>query len=527
VNGCFYITVRLNPTTAVVCFKPLYDDYQKMAKQTFILSAPDRPGTLRRAAVAVAAHHGNIVRLSYNKAVDVRTVFLDVEAEPADLQALSGELADMGYLASERPASVVVTVSLSMADRPGELLRLLDLIEQYDLGVSYINSVRSDGARQEFSIGLLFDRETSVDEVAAALRGRYGAVVTGRNTSDNTFDNSVFYQQFAAEVRTDLGLSEEQSMEFLSEANRVLQFLQRHGENPYKVFGSIRTFCRFISSHRGEAFTCKVTRLDLAPDLEAAVLAPVCGSNVALLRCGDTVTVIDTGYAVYHEELLARIRQVLPAWDRLKKRLVVTHADIDHCGLLYHLQDKAEIWMNRKTAEGLARQAAGEDDYREEKEFCHGYSKLSRIITGYRPPDLSRVYLLDKGEPVPQDGFTKVGTFAVGPYVFTVLEGNGGHMYGECLFVCRELNLLFTGDLLLDLKHFPEELREFNSIAPYLMTTVDIDPPKARAERGLVTELMHCLSRENGKPCTAVGGHGPVFRLRESLEPAADGVPLR
>ncbi|MDD4222790.1 MAG: ACT domain-containing protein, partial [Candidatus Methanomethylophilus sp.] len=92
-----------------------------MAKQTFILSAPDRPGTLRRAAVAVAAHHGNIVRLSYNKAVDVRTVFLDVEAEPADLQALSGELADMGYLASERPASVVVTVSLSMADRPGEL----------------------------------------------------------------------------------------------------------------------------------------------------------------------------------------------------------------------------------------------------------------------------------------------------------------------------------------------------------------------------------------------------------------------
>ena len=59
------------------------------------------------------------------------------------------------------------------------------------------------------------------------------------------------------------------------------------------------------------------------------------------------------------------------------------------------------------------------------------------------------------------------------------------------------------------------------------MTTVDIDPPKARAERGLVTELMHRLSRETGKPCTAVGGHGPVFRLRESLEPAADGVPLR
>lgn len=490
-----------------------------MAKQTFILAAPDRPGTLKRAAGVIAAHGGNIVRLSYNKAVDMRTVFLDVEAATPDLVQMAAELGAMGYLASERPESTVVTVSLAMEDRPGELGHLLELVDRYDLSISYINSVKSDGVRQEFSMGLLFDDETSQDEVIGALRDRYGAVVTGRNSSDNTFDNSVFYQQFAREVQGDLGLTKEESMAFMSEANRVLQFLQRHGENPYRVFSSIREFCRFINDHRGEQFSCRTTKLELAPDLQTWVLEPVCGSNLCLMRYGDTVTLVDSGYAVYHEELMARIRAVLPEWDALQKRVYITHADIDHCGLLRYLPADAEIWMNQKSADSLARQAEGDDDYREEKEFCRGYSRLSRVITHYQPPDLARVCIIDRDTPAEHSGFLHIGRFSVGPYEFEVLEGEGGHMYGECIFVCRRLNLVFTGDLLLDIKHFPDDLKTFNSIAPYLMTTVDIDPPKARQTRGDVAELLHAISRQNGKPCVAVGGHGPVFSLKESLEP--------
>lgn len=494
-----------------------------MAKETFILAAPDRPGTLRRAAKVIASHRGNITRLSYNKAVDMRTVFLDVEASETDLVKMSEDLQTMGYMAGEIPESSVVTVSLYMEDRPGELVNLLDILERFDLSISYINSVRSDGKKQEFSMGVLFDDRNDIDNAVRAMGERYGAVITGRNSSENSFDNSIFYTQFSEEIREYLGLTKEESMEFLSEANRVLQYLQKHGENPYKVFSSIREFSKFIKEHHGNEFGCKMTDIDVAADLGMIVLEPVCGSNICIMRSGDSVTVVDCGYAVYHEEIMSKIRQAVPDWDSLSKRIYITHADIDHCGLLHYLEDEAEIWMNQKSADSLARQISGEDDYREEKEFCRGYSRLSRIITSYRPPNMSQVRIIDTGTPKEHIGFLNIGSFSVGPYDFDVLEGEGGHMYGECIFICKKLNLIFTGDLLLDIKHFSEDLRRFNSIAPYLMTTVDIDPPKAKRMRGLVMDIMHEMSRDSGRPCMAIGGHGPVFVVREQLEPVSQG----
>ncbi len=490
-----------------------------MVKETFILAAPDRPGTLRRAAKVIVSNGGNITRLSYNKAVDMRTVFLDVEASEEAIASMSKELAAMGYMAGEMTESSVLTISLQMEDRPGELLSLLDILDRFNLSISYINSVKADGVKQEFSMGVLFDYKEDMEEALNAMRERYGAIVTGRNRSDNSFDNSVFYMQFSEEIRADLGLTKEESMEFLSEANRVLQFLQKSGENPYKVFSSIRDFSKFIKDHHGARFICKRTDLEIASDISITVLEPVCGSNICLMRSGDSVMMVDCGYAVYHEEIMHEVRRAMPDWDSLSKRIFVTHADIDHCGLLYHLQDDAEIWMNQKSADSLARHNSGEDDYREEKEFCRGYSRLSRIITRYVSPDMSRVHILDSGTPKEHNGFINIGKFSVGAYDFDILEGEGGHMYGECIFVCHALNLIFTGDLLLDIKHFSDDLRRFNSIAPYLMTTVDIDSPKAKRMRGLVMDIMHDVSRESGRPCMAIGGHGPVFLVREQLEP--------
>ncbi len=492
-----------------------------MAKETFILAAPDRPGTLRRAATVISSYGGNIVRLSYNRAVDMRTVFLDVEAEDKALELMSNDLRSMGYMAGDRPESAVVTLGLTLRDVPGELVGLLDIIDRFDLNVSYINSVRSNGDEQEFSMGLVFDDRRDMDEAVCIMRERYGAVVLDHIGSDSGFDNSVFYMQMSEEIRDDLGLTKEESMEFISEANRILQFLQKRGENPYKVFSSIREFSKFIKDHRGDGFKCRAVELDLVDDLRIVVIEPVCGSNTCIMIHGDSLIMVDCGYAVYHDEMMKEIRKAVPDWDSLHKRIYITHADIDHCGLLRYLEGDAEIWMNRKSAESLERQISGEDDYREEKDFCRGYSKLSRIITRYRPPDMSKIRLMDADMPRSCDdlGFVNIGSFDIGPYGFDVLEGEGGHMYGECVFACRDLGLVFTGDLLLDIKHFSEDLRRFNSIAPYLMTTVDIDPPKARRMRRFVMELIHEISVDIGKPCIAVGGHGPVFSICEYLEP--------
>ena len=51
-----------------------------------------------RATKIIAGHGGNIVRVSYNKAVDLHTLFLDIEAPEDSLAEIEKELLEIGYI---------------------------------------------------------------------------------------------------------------------------------------------------------------------------------------------------------------------------------------------------------------------------------------------------------------------------------------------------------------------------------------------------------------------------------------------
>lgn len=53
-----------------------------MERKSYVTSMPDESGALLRASRIIAGHGGNIVRASYNKAVDLHMLFLDVAAPP-------------------------------------------------------------------------------------------------------------------------------------------------------------------------------------------------------------------------------------------------------------------------------------------------------------------------------------------------------------------------------------------------------------------------------------------------------------
>lgn len=76
-------------------------------------------------------------------------------------------------------------------------------------------------------------------------------------------------------------------------------------------------------------------------------------------------------------------------------------------------------------------------------------------------------------------------------------------MKGEMVIVCRNLKLVFSGDIMVNVKGFSPEQREFNSLAPFLITGVDIDAALCRKEREkLLSEYTRYLF------CP---GHGAVF----------------
>ena len=128
------------------------------------------------------------------------------------------------------------------------------------------------------------------------------------------------------------------------------------------------------------------------------------------------------------------------------------------------------------------------------------YILLSKIITGYEPPDLSRCTVV--GMKRDSGLLSRIGTMHFGEKEWLVYEGPGGHVRGETVIACPELKLVFTGDIYVNIKGFSPEQKAFNILAPYLMTRVDEDSPLATATRNL---LMDKFSGYTFCP-----GHGPV-----------------
>ena len=55
-------------------------------KKTFITTMPDHAGAFLAASRAIAEIGANITRVSYNKAVDSHTLFIDVDGDEKELE---------------------------------------------------------------------------------------------------------------------------------------------------------------------------------------------------------------------------------------------------------------------------------------------------------------------------------------------------------------------------------------------------------------------------------------------------------
>lgn len=483
-----------------------------MTRKSFVTNMPDKAGAFLRASEIIAKYKGNLVRVSYNKAVDLHTLFIDVQASESALQKIENDLSDIGYIKTNLTETRVIEVSVKIPDRPGALLPVLEILNRRAINISYMNSSANDGLFQNFKFGLLIERPEIIKILLDEISQIYQVDIIECDSLEENLDNTVFYIRLANEMQKLLGIGTDKTMQFIAESNRILQVLQSEGENAGKVFDYIRRFAYSVSSYRGDNFKVNIQKVRLSSFVVLYSIQPYCGSNTYLLRSQDELAMIDTGYAIYAEEMLRVFHELLPDWETLKKRVYITHADVDHCGLLAKLPD-AEIIVNEKSAENFKRQLDRLPDYREQTELHLGYSRISRIISDYAPPDLDRLTILDGGTAPEHDALIPIGRMKIGDLDFSIWEGSGGHLFGEMIYVCRKAPVVFTGDILVNIKGFSKERAEFNSLAPYLMKSVNVEPKKAAEMRLRVTELIGEISEQEKKPCIVCGGHGPVSLL--------------
>ena len=201
------------------------------------------------------------------------------------------------------------------------------------------------------------------------------------------------------------------------------------------------------------------------------------------------------------------------------KRIYITHADADHCGAAGLFP--APSYLNHKTflitrETSRAYGSSSQDCILEEV-----YTKIINLFSRFTPPENIVLFpeISSSTESIEKRGsFPVVARFRIGDLEFEALEGIGGHMHGEVFYLCPDEGLLFPEDALINFRSLSPDRTEYNILADYLMTSVNVDSKLAREERktlfSLISEIDEKLAGK-GRKCLICCGHGSISVMEE------------
>ncbi|MDE5994418.1 MAG: Zn-dependent hydrolase [Oscillospiraceae bacterium] len=468
-------------------------------KKTYITTMPDRIGAFLKASQCFASLGINITRVSYNKAIDSYTLFIDADGTPEQLKQADAALTEIGYLQSDEEPYSVILLEFMLEDKPGGVLEILSLINEYDFNISYISSQENGSEYQFFKMGLLVSDSPKISEFLANAEKICKVRVINYNHTENIYDNSIFYKSFVSQISESIGLSSDMREKLLIDSNLAMQILDEQGLSPYKTFDSVGRFAGMLADYRGDSFLPRITRHKITKNTEAVLIEPPCGSNTTILLHGDEALFIDSGYACYREEMEEIFRSILPNYDHMEKTILITHADVDHCGLLPCFD---KVLTSRKTANCLRAEYNGQVGFREKNKLHSPYISICKTLTNYIPVNPEKIIEIGGTDDQQNGLLVQIGFFNFGDLHLEVYEGQGGHLSGEIILIDYTNHVAFTGDVYVNIQGFTPEQAKYNQYAPILMTSVDTDPDLCTAERKEVFARLGCGNWQ------IFGGHG-------------------
>jgi len=448
---------------------------------------PNHIGSFLKASKCFAALGINITRVSYDKTVDSHMLFLDVEGTEEQIRKADIELEKIGYLLNHSGNSSIVLIEFCLEDVPGSVTRVLELINDFNFNISYINSQENGTDYQYFKMGLYVEEPGRIADFIEQAERLCKVRVIDYNSSERAYDNSIFYSAYVRGLSRMLELSEEQKQGLMVSANLAMQILDEQGLSPYRTFDSISKFAELLGKSKGEQFVPRITTHTVTDHTEILLIEPACGSNTAVIKSHGEFLCVDSGYACYREEMLKILQDCIPGFETAHKRLLLTHADVDHCGLMDVFD---EIIVSGRSAESLSCEYLGENGFRERNLLHRPYINICKILTSYKEVEPDKLITPWQNFPELRGPLTQIGFFDFGDLHFEVYEGKGGHLPGEVVLIDYENHIAFTGDVYINIHGLTAAQAEYNQYAPILMTSVDTNPKVCAEERKAILRRL-------------------------------------
>ncbi len=468
-------------------------------KKTFVTVMPNHIGAFLKASRCFASIGVNITRVSYNKAVDSHMLFIDAEGTPLQLDKATEELTKIGYLQCDDDGRSVILLEFKLPDVPGSVTKILELISDFSFNISYISSHENGTDFQLFKMGIVAQEAGKINDFLEAAKRICEVRVIDYNHADKIYDNSLFYNNFVSELSSLMQISADSKDALLVNTNLAMQQLDESGVSPYRTFDSISRFCELLSESRETNFVPRITTHKITDKTDITLIEPPCGSNTAIIHSNGQYLFVDTGYAYCSPEMNRIFKELIPHFDKLEKQVFITHADVDHCGLLPEFD---KVYASAGTAKCLTLEADGEDGFREQNPLHKPYIRICKVLTSYRPVDPEKITVVGTHEEAVEGALVRTGFFDFEELHFELYQGKGGHLQGESVLIDYENHIVFSGDVFVNMKEMTVPQEKYNRYAPILMTSVDTDPKLCAEERRAL------FARLGAGTWQIFGGHG-------------------
>jgi glyoxylase-like metal-dependent hydrolase (beta-lactamase superfamily II)/ACT domain-containing protein len=474
---------------------------------------PDAPGSLHRAAEIIKKYEGNINRIQYDRRIDPKTVFYEVTASDELFEKITRDLVKIGYLQTSLKPLNFLKFCLYLPHKPGALYDFLNVTTSAGANIAFIDFDDKSRHPDRLTISLNLEQSSVVDQLLDHLKSRYRLEIIEYDTTGKHLDDTVFYVRYAQEIRKLIGESEEDFLlSFLADTNHIVQELMDRGNDPQKVFESILLTGQTLIATTGDKFSALVQRFPLTERSNLICFQLPCGGNIFLIHSCDENVMIDTGYGIYHEDVMNMFSRFGLLDEQKISRVYITHADADHCGAAGFFN--APVFMHKDTLEIIKKNNRAYGSLSEHSVLEEFYTKMINLFSRFNFPE--HVQCLTTPTVAMRGIFSVLGIIKIGDLEMEILEGLGGHTRGQIYLYSQKAGLLFAGDSVINFSSLTKDRADYSSLAAFLVTSVNVDSELARKERRALLDLaLETDTRlvASGRRCLLCGGHGAVSVL--------------
>jgi glyoxylase-like metal-dependent hydrolase (beta-lactamase superfamily II)/ACT domain-containing protein len=474
---------------------------------------PDAPGSLHRAAEIIQKYEGNINRIQYDRRIDPATVFYEVTASDESFEKITRDLAKIGYLQTSLKPLNFLKFCLYLPHKPGALHDFLNFTTSAGANIAFIDFDDKGRHPDRLTVSLNLEQSSVVDQLLDLLKSRYRLEIIEYDTTGKHLDDTVFYVRYAQEIRKLIGDSEEDFLlSFLADANHIVQELMDRGNDPQKVFESILLTGQTLMTTTSERFSAEVQRFPLNETSNLFCFQLPCGGNIFLINTRDENVMIDTGYGIYHDDVMNMLSRYGFLDDLKISRIFITHADADHCGAAGFFT--APVFMHKDTLEIIKKNNRAYGSRSEHSVLEELYTNIIKIFSRFYSPKNVQTFATP---PLAMRGiFPVLGIVKIDDLEMEILEGLGGHTCGQIYLYSQKAGILFAGDSVINFSSLTKDRADYSSLAAFLVTSVNVDSELAKKERKALLDLAFETDARlvvAGRRCLICGGHGAVSVL--------------